>query len=92
MVFFSSQNELLVRFVHNDIGAAGYTAGTHTTCNYCCMAGHTTADSQDTLSSLHTFNIFRRGLQTNQNYLLAFCLPSLCIFCCKYDLTAGSTW
>ena len=64
MVLFSGQNELLVCLVHDNLGTAGYTAGTHTAGNYSCVAGHTAADCQDTLRSLHSFDIFRRCLKT----------------------------
>ena len=89
--FLTSQNKFLVFFIHSDIGAARYAAGTHTTCNYCGVRGHTATNSQDTLSSLHTLNIFRRGLQPNQNYFLASCSPLFCIFCSEDNLTACST-
>ena len=73
-----------------DIRAAGYTAGTHTAGNNGCVRSHTAAYCKDTLSSLHTLDIFRRGLQTNQNNLFASCVPSLCVLSGEYDLTAGS--
>ena len=59
MVFFSGQCELLVCFIHMDVTASGYTAGSHSTSYYCCMAGHTSTNGQDTLGCLHTFDIFR---------------------------------
>ena len=87
----SSQFELLVFFVHLDVTAAGYTAGTHTTSNNGSVRSHTAADSQDTLRCLHAGDVFRRGFQTNQNNLFALCVPSFCIVSSEYDLTAGST-
>ena len=91
MVLFSCKDKFLVCLVHGNLGAAGYTAGTHAAGNNSCMACHTAADSQDTLGSLHALDILRRSLQTNQDYLLASCRPCLCILCRKYDLTAGSS-
>ena len=87
----ASQLELLVLFVHLDVAAAGYTAGTHTTCNNGSVRSHTATNSQDTLRCLHTGDIFRRGLQTNQDNLFALSVPSLCVVSSEYDLTAGST-
>ena len=55
------------------------------------MGGHTTTNSQDTLSCLHTGDIFGRGLKTNKNDLLALLSPGYCIISSKYNLTAGST-
>ena len=86
----ASQLELLVLLVHLDVAAAGYTAGTHTTCNNGCVGGHTAANGQDALGSLHTGDILRRGLQTNQNDLFALCVPSLGIVSGKYNLAACS--
>ena len=87
----ASQSELLVLLIHSDVATTGYTAGTHTTSNYCCVRGHTTTNGQDTLGSLHTSDIFGRGLQTNQNNSLSSCMPFFCIFCGEYDLTTCSS-
>ena len=59
MILFSCKCKFLIFFIHNDIAASGYTASTHTTGNYCCMGCHTTTNSQDTLRSFHTCDIFR---------------------------------
>ena len=59
MELLACQSKLLVGLIHGDLGTAGYTAGSHTAGNHSRMAGHTAADSQDTLSSLHTLDIFR---------------------------------
>ena len=80
----SAKGEFLLLFVDLDLAAAGYTAGTHTTGNYCCVGGHTTAYSQDTLRSVHTLDVLRRCLQTNQDHSLALAadacsLGSLCV-------------
>ena len=45
MVLFTSQGEFLVFLIHDDVATAGYTASAHTTCNYCCVGGHTTTYS-----------------------------------------------
>ena len=50
--------ELLVLFVHIDGGAAGNAAGTHTARNNGSVRGHTAANGEYTLSSLHTLNVF----------------------------------
>ena len=87
----ASQFKLLVFFIHLDVAATRYTAGTHTTSNNGSVRSHTTADSQDTLRCLHAGDVFRRGFQTNQNNLFALCVPGFCIVSSEYDLTAGST-
>ena len=55
------------------------------------MRGHTATNCKDTLSSLHTCNVFGRSLKTNKNNLLALCIPSFCVVSCEYNLTASST-
>ena len=91
MVGLACQLELLVLLVHLDVAAAGYAAGTHTTSNNGCVGGHTATNGQDTLRYLHTCDILRRSLQTNQNYLLALSSPLLSVVCCEHDLTASSS-
>ena len=90
MELFACQSELLVGLIHSNLGTAGYTTGTHTTGNHSSVTGHTTANRQDALSRLHTFNILRRGLQANQHYLFASSCPCFSIFGREYDLAAGS--
>ena len=53
------------------VAATGDTAGAHTTGNNGGVRGHTAADSQDALSGLHALNVLGRGLQTDQDHLLA---------------------
>ncbi len=91
MVLFSCQCELLVLLVHRDIAAAGYTASAHPARYNCRMACHTAANGQDSLCSLHTFDILRRSLQADQNDLFSSCSPLLCVVSGEYDLTAGSS-
>ena len=85
------ENEFFVFFVHNDIGAARYTASTHTSCNNRCVRGHTASYSEDTLCGFHTFNIFRRGFKTYQNDFFAFFSPSFCVVSREYNFTASGT-
>ena len=88
---FTIQSKFLICLIHVDVAAAGYTACTHTTRNNSCMACHTTANSQDTLGSFHTSNIFWRSLKTNENNFLTAGIPLYCILSSKYDLTASSS-
>ena len=53
------------------------------------MGGHTAADGQDALRRLHTGDILRGGLQTNQHDLLAGSLPCLSRLGGEHDLTAS---
>ena len=85
----AGEGELLVLLVHDYLGAAGDAAGTHAACNNCCMAGHTAADSQDTLRGLHAGDVLGRGLKTDKDDLLASCLPSLGVVGGEDYLTAS---
>ena len=85
----ASQSELLVLLIHSDIATTGYTAGTHTTSNYCCVRGHTTTNGQDTLGGLHALDVLGRGLQADQNDLLAALGPGLGVLSGEDDLAAG---
>ena len=87
----AAQSKALVLLVHIDIAAAGNAAGTHSAGNNRRMGGHTAANGQNALRSLHAGNILRRGLQTNQYDLLAGALPFFGIIRGKHDLAAGST-
>ena len=89
--FLATQGELLVFFIHGDFRAAGYAAGAHTTSHNGSVRGHTTTNGQNALRSFHTGDVFRRGFQTNQNYLFASSVPFFSIFCSEDDLTASST-
>ena len=91
MVLLACQCEFLVFLIHGDVAAAGYTAGSHSAGNHCRMGSHSAADGQDTLGSLHTCNIFRRCLQTDQYHLLAPCSPAFSIFRAEHHFTAGSS-
>ena len=84
----SAKLEYFCFLVDLDLAASGYTAGTHTTCNDCCVGGHTAADSQDTLSCVHTFDVLRRCLKTNKDNSLASSADpcSLSFVCSKVNL------
>ena len=72
-----------------------YTADaalTHTTSHNGSMRGHTTTSSQDTLGCRHTCEVFWRGLDTNENYLVTILVPILSIVSVEHNLTTGSTW
>ena len=86
----AGQFELLVLFIHLDIAAAGDTAGAHAAGNDCCVAGHTAANGQDALCSLHAFDIFGAGLETDQNDFLAALVPLFGIFSTEDSLAACS--
>ena len=55
------------------------------------MRGHAAADGQDALSGLHAGDVLGRGLQTDQNHLLAGSLPGLGILSGEDDLAAGGS-
>ena len=55
------------------------------------MRCHTAANCKNTLSGLHTCDVFRRSLKTNKNNLLASLCPLNSVLCREYDLTASST-
>ena len=84
------QGEALVLFIHLDLAAAGNTAGAHTTGNNRSVGSHAAAHGQDALCVVHAFDIFRRGLQTNQDNLLTLLGPGGSILRGKYDTAAGS--
>jgi hypothetical protein len=91
VVGLTGELELLVLFIHGDSGATGNTAGAHATRNNSCVGGHTAANGEDTLCSLHAFDILRRGFKANEDNLFALLVPNLCIFGGEDDLAASST-
>ena len=90
VVGLACQGKLLVGLVHVDGAAAGYAALTHAAGHNSRVGGHTAADGQDALSGLHALDVLGRGLQTNQNHLLAPGSPLLGVLGVEHDLAAGS--
>ena len=88
MIFLAAQGKSLVLLIHHDVAAAGDTAAAHASRDNGCVAGHAAADGQDTLCYLHAGDVFRGGLQTNQNNLLASCRPLFGILCVEDDFAA----
>ena len=91
VVGLARQSELLVLLVHDDVAAAGNTAGAHAPGHNGSVGGHAAPDRQDALSSLHTGDVFGRGFQTHQNNLLTPGSPAFGIFRGEDDLAAGSS-
>ena len=58
-------------FIHAQRAAAGDAAGAHAAGNNGRVGGHAAAGGQDALRMRHALDILRRGLQTDQNDLLA---------------------
>ena len=81
--------ELLVLLIHNDVGAAGHAAGAHAAGHDGGVGGHAAADSQDALGGLHALDILGRGLQADQDHLLAPGGPLLGVLSGEDDLAGG---
>ncbi len=71
MVGLAGELELLVGLVHLDVAAAGHTALAHAAGHNGRVRGHAAAHGQDALSSVHALDVLRRGLQADQDHLLA---------------------
>ena len=84
------KGELLVLFVHGNLGAAGDAASAHTTGNNCCVGGHAAANGQDALCVLHAFDVLGGGLEADEDDLLAGLAFLDGIFCREDDGTCGS--
>ena len=54
------------------------------------MRGHAAANGEDALSGLHALDVLGRGLQTDQDHLLAALSPFLGVLSGENDLTGGS--
>ena len=91
VVGLARQGELLVLLVHGDVAAAGDAALAHAAGNDGRVAGHAAAHGQDALSGLHAGDVLGRGLQANQNDLLAVGVPALGVLSGEHDLAAGSS-
>ena len=87
----AGQGEALVLFVHLDVAAAGNAAGAHAAGHNGSVRGHAAADGEDALSVVHAFDVFRRGLQTDQDDLLALFRPLGGVFSGEDDPAAGSS-
>ncbi len=90
VIGLAGQGELLVGLVHVDRTAAGDAALAHAARHNSRVGGHTAADGQDALGGLHSLDVLGRGLQTNQNHLLAPRSPLLGVLGVEHDLAAGS--
>ena len=90
MEFLAAEREALVLLVHVDVAAAGDTAGAHAARDDGSVRGHAAADGQDALRGLHAGDVLGRGLQTDENDLLAAILPLDRVVGVEDDLAAGS--
>ena len=81
--------ELLVLLIHHDGGAAGHAAGAHAAGHDGGVRGHAAADGEDALGSLHALDILGRGLQADQDHLLAPGGPLLGVLSGEDDLAGG---
>ena len=90
LVGLAAQLEGLVLFIHLDGAAAGDAAGAHAARDNSCVGGHAAADGQNALCVMHALDILRRGLETDQNDLLAALGPLGSGLSRENDLAAGS--
>ena len=81
--------KLLILLVHLDGAAAGDAALAHAAGHHGRVGGHAAPHSQDALSSFHALDILRRGLQPDQDHLLAALGPGLGVLSGEDDLAAG---
>ncbi len=86
----AGQRELLVFLVHDDVAAAGNAALAHAAGHHGRVGGHAAADGEDALRGLHAGDVLGRGLQTDQDHLLAPGLPFLGVGSGEDHLAAGS--
>ena len=89
VIGLAGELELLVLLVHVDLAAAGDAALAHAARDDSRVGGHTAADGQNALGGLHALDILRRGLETDENDLLAALLPLFGILSGEDDLAAG---
>ena len=68
-----------------------YAAFTHTAGNNGSVRCHTAASRKDTLSDIHTAEVFGRSLDSYKDYFLAFFSPSFSIIGEEYNLSGGGT-
>ena len=86
----AGERELLVGIVDNDVAAAGDAAGAHAAGHNGRVGGHAAANGQDALCNSHALDVLRRGLETDENDLLAVFMPGLRVLSGEHDLAAGS--
>ena len=91
MVLLAGQGELLVLIVHHDVAAAGHAAGAHAAGHHGGVRGHAAADGQDALGDLHALDVLGRGLQADQDDLLAPLVPLLGLLGGEHHAAAGGT-
>ena len=85
----AAERELLRCLVDHDVAETGDAALAHAARNDCRVGGHTAAHREDTLGALHAGDVLRRGLQADQDDLLAPLCPSLGILCREDNLAAS---
>ena len=90
LIGLAGQGKALVGLVHDDVAAAGDAAGAHAAGHYGRVAGHAAADGQDAAGKVHTLDVLGRGLQTDQDDLVALVHPLNGIVSGEHHLTGGS--
>ena len=88
-IYFAFEGELLVRFVHLDVAAAGNAAGAHAAGNDCRVGGHAAADGEDALRVVHTLDVFGGSFQSHKDDLFAFLALFHGVLRREYDTAAG---
>ena len=81
----SAEFEELLFFVHLDVAATGYAAGTHTASNDRRVRSLSAANGENALCILHAFDVFRRRFESDENDLLACFAFFHCVFCGEND-------
>ena len=89
-VHFAFEGELLVLLIHLDVAAAGDAAGAHAARDDRRVRGHAAAHGQDALRIVHAFDVFGRGLETDEDDLFALLALLDRIFRGEHNLTRGS--
>ncbi len=75
----------LLSSVHLDVAAAGHAAGAHAAGHHGGVRGHAAADGQDALGGLHALDVLGRGLQADEDDLLAPLMPLLGVLGGEHD-------
>ena len=88
----SAEGEHFLLFVDVDVAATGDAAGAHAAGNDRRVRGHAAANGEDTLRVVHTFDVFGRGLETDEDDSLFTLVddPVGGVFCGEHDFAAGS--